>query len=214
MTDVEASRLGSSKVVTTVFEEILVAVNNGTLQPGQRINDAELAERFGVSRTPVREALQRLRDIGIVEASASRFTRIADVTPEQTAQSYVVWLALYRALVEEMVPRASDSALALLEDDHKSYLEAIAALDPICIAMTNFDFFSRLVAESSNPALQRAITSVVHVVRLGSLHLPQFIDVVAVGNAQAMIIEAVRGQDIELARQAMKVLARVQVPLE
>ncbi|TAL46104.1 MAG: GntR family transcriptional regulator, partial [Salinibacterium sp.] len=52
-----------------VFEQILAAVHAGALLPGQRISDAALAEQFGVSRTPVREALQRLREIGIIEAS-------------------------------------------------------------------------------------------------------------------------------------------------
>ena len=214
MVDGEDARLGTSKVVTTVFEQILSAVHEGTLLPGERISDAELAAQFGVSRTPVREALQRLREIGIVEASPSRFTRVAVVTPEQTAQAYVVWLALYRAVVEEVVPRVDEATFEQLEEDHSLFLASLTTTDIQRMATTNFMFFSRLPALSTNPALQRAIVSVVHIVRLGSLHLPEYIDLEALGRAQGLLLEAVRVRDVQFARDAMKLLARIEVPQE
>jgi DNA-binding GntR family transcriptional regulator len=210
--DVDDPKLATSKVVTTVFEQILQAVHAGTLLPGQRISDAQLAEQFGVSRTPVREALQRLREIGIIEASPSRFTRVADVTPLQTAQAYIVWLALFRALVEEVVPIAPAEIADQLALDHAEFLGSLSALDVQRLATSNFDFFFRLTALSRNPALQRAIVSVVHIIRLGSLHLPEYIDLAALGRAQAMFVDAVRTRDIEWARQAMKVLHFIDVP--
>jgi DNA-binding GntR family transcriptional regulator len=209
----DAALLATSKVVTTVFEQILAAVHEGTLLPGQRISDAELATQFGVSRTPVREALQRLREIGIIEASASRFTRVADVTPIQTAQAFVVWLALYRALVEEVVPIASAEALDGMVEDHDQFLASLVALDTQRIATTNFGFFSRLPPESANTALQRAIISVVHIIRLGSLHLPDYIDFAALGRSQELLIDAVRTGDLAMAREAMDVLGGIEVPL-
>lgn len=212
MADGEDERLATSKVVTTVFEQILDAVHEGTLLPGERISDAVLAAQFGVSRTPVREALQRLREIGIIEASPSRFTRVAIVTPEQTAQAYVVWLALYRALIEEVIPRVAEGTFEQLEEDHAQFLIALTKLELQRIATANFQFFSRLLAESGNPALQRAIVSVVHIVRLGSLHLPEYIDLEALGRAQGLLLEAVRVRDIQFARDALKLLAQIEVP--
>lgn len=204
--------IATSPVVTSVFEQVLAAVHEGTLLPGQRISDAALAEQFGVSRTPVREALQRLREIGIVEASASRFTRVADVTPLQTAQAYVVWLALYRALVEEVVPNAAATTVELMRDDHGRFLASLVSFDIQRIAKENFDFFSRLPAQSQNRALQRALTSVVHIVRLGSLHLPDTIDLEALGRAQGLLLEAATTRDLALARTAMDLLGSIEVP--
>lgn len=208
----DGSLLATSSVVTRVFDEVLTAVHSGTLLPGERISDAALAAQFGVSRTPVREALQRLREIGIVEASASRFTRIANVTPLQTAQAFVVWLALYRALVEETVPIASEATAETMRDDHARFLSSLITLDYQRIATTNFDFFNRLPAESANGALQRALTAVVHIVRLGSLHLPATIDLEAVGRAQGLLLEATTTHDVPMARSAMDLLSRVEVP--
>ncbi len=204
--------LATSSVVTRVFDQVLAAVHAGTLLPGQRISDAALADEFGVSRTPVREALQRLREIGIVEASASRFTRIADVTPRQTAQAYVVWLALYRALVTETVPIASRQTADAMRDDHARFLASLIELNFQRIATTNFDFFNRLPAESGNRALTRALTAVVHIVRLGSLHLPATIDLEAVGRAQGLLLEATVTHDVSMALEAMDLLGQVEVP--
>lgn len=204
--------IATSPVVTRVFEQVLAAVHEGTLVPGQRINDAELAADFGVSRTPVREALQRLREIGIIEASASRFTRVAVVTPVQTAQAYVVWLALYRALIEEVIPTAPGRALEAMREDHARFVASLEALDSQALARANFDFFARLQSESANGALKRAITSVVHIVRLGSLHLPEYVDVATLARAQSVLLEAVERHDLEHARAAMDVLGGITVP--
>jgi len=50
-----------------VYETILHWIMEGELRPGEKLLDSELAERLGISRTPVREALRRLEDKGLVE---------------------------------------------------------------------------------------------------------------------------------------------------
>lgn len=208
------AKLAPSPVVTSVFEQLLGAVQRGELLPGQRISDAELAAEYGVSRTPVREALQRLREIGVVEASASRFTRIANVTPEQTAQAFVVWLALYVPLLHEVIPIATDELVEQLEADHADYLASFTGMDIQAMASANLSFVSRMPALSANAALQRAITSVVHVIRLGSLHLPGYIDLGALGRAQQLLIQAARERSLEIAAEALIVLRNIRIPTE
>lgn len=204
--------LATSAAVTRIFSEILDAVHDGSLEPGDRISDGELAIRFGVSRTPVREALQRLREIGVIEASASRFTRIAVVTPLQTQQAYAVWLALFATLVDETVPRASGETVALMRADHESFLEGLRSGDNHHVARANFDLVRRLQADSANPILLRALGSVVHIVRLGALHLPQRLDLERLAEAQLLLIAAAEGRDLELGREALKVLRAIPVP--
>jgi DNA-binding GntR family transcriptional regulator len=210
----DEANLEPSPVVTSLFEQLLGEVQRGELVPGQRISDAQLATRYGVSRTPVREALQRLREIGVVEASASRFTRIAVVTPQQTQQAFVVWLALYLPVVEEVIPHADDELVAQLEADHEDFRANLAVMQMQAMATANLQFFNRMPALSSNPALQRAITSVVHVIRLGSLHLPDYIDLEALTRAQATLIEAARDHSVEHALAALHVLRNIQIPTE
>ena len=210
----EASKLATSPVVTTVFEQILAAVHTGELLPGQRISDAALAEQLGVSRTPVREALLRLREIGIIEASASRFTRVADVTPLQTTQAFIVWLALYAALLDEVLPTLAPAVADEMAADHATFLASMKAMDAQAMATANFWFFQRMQSESRNPALQRGITSVVHIVRLGSLHLPAFIDVASLAASQQRMLAAAQGHDLAAARDALASLRGIEIPLD
>lgn len=65
-----------------VAERIADAIMDGTIPAGSRVRDNELAQQLGVSRMPVREALQRLQRVGLIETAASRYTRVTKVTPE------------------------------------------------------------------------------------------------------------------------------------
>jgi len=210
----DGDSLTGSAVVSTVFNQILDAVHNGRLEPCEHISDSELAERFGVSRTPVREALQRLREIGIIEASASRFTRIAVVSPEQTADAMVVWLALYGALINEVIATVPPEVVAAMKADHAEFLSLLSTLDMQKVATANAKFFNHLVLLSRNPALRRGISSVVHVVRLGSLHLPDRIDFRALSESQALLVAAARDHDKAAAMGAMRMLGLVEIPTE
>lgn len=70
-----------------VFQHIGWQIVDGTLGPGHRIRDLEIAERLHVSRTPVREALQRLERLGLVVMYPSRYTEVTEVTRNTVMQS-------------------------------------------------------------------------------------------------------------------------------
>ena len=209
MSDAEVT---SSPVVATLYEHLLGEIHMGVLQPGDRISDGDIAKRFGISRTPVREAIQRLRDIGVIEASANRFTRVAVVTPRQTMQAMNVWIILYRALVEEVTPHVTDEVIAQMENDHIAYVECLQAMDFAGIARTNFDFYARMRALSTNEILVRSITSVVHMIHLGSLYLPKALDVVSLADWQQALIDAAKARDAKAAVAAVDGLYAVPIP--
>lgn len=64
-------------------------------QPEQKLQDKELAEQFGVSRTPVREALKRLEDEGLVQTTPGSSTKVAPLNLEEAKQSFIVVAALH-----------------------------------------------------------------------------------------------------------------------
>jgi DNA-binding GntR family transcriptional regulator len=201
-----------SPVVASIFNSLLGSIHDGTLQPGERISDGRLADQFRVSRTPVREAIQRLRDLGLVEASASRYTRVASVTPRQTAQAMVVWTALYGALVEEVTADVPDDVHEAMARDHADYLTQLSTLDFPAIATATFLFFGRLMPLSANPILTDGIDRVVHLIRLGSLDLPTAIDIAALADAQKQLLQAVAEHDPKLARKAVDSIRAIDIP--
>jgi DNA-binding GntR family transcriptional regulator len=210
----EPVHIGTSNTVTLVFESMLAEVHNGTLLPGDRVSDAQIAERFGISRTPVREALQKLREIGIIEAAANRFTRIAIVSPQQTANAVVVWNALFGAVVTEVVADVPDEVLETMRRDQQIFMSHITAGDMVQTASSSADFYTRLVALSNNPLLQRAITSVVHIVQLGSLHLPEQLDMLSLIASQEKMLEAVELGSVSVGLEALRMIAGIQIPTE
>ncbi len=203
-----------SPVVASIFNTLLAGIHDGSLRPGERISDASIAEQFRVSRTPVREAIQRLRDLGLVEASASRYTRVASVTPRQTSNAMAVWIALYGALVDEVAERVPADVVAAMTEDHRQYTSRLQALDYPAIAAANFSFFGRLLPLSRNPILTDGIARVVHLIRLGSLDLPHAIDIRALADAQELLLTALTAGDRRLARQALDSIRAIDIPQE
>lgn len=206
-------RFVTSRVVTTVFDRILDAINVGQLEPGERISDIALATEFGVSRTPVREALQRLREIGLIEASASRFTRVAVVSPDETVEAMVVWLALYKALIAEVTIGLSADVLNQMAADNEEFDKGVKANDMRAVATANFAFFARPMTASKNETLVRALTSVVYRIRLGSLHLPSQIDFELLGQAQIALLKSLREQNAKEALNAVRLIGKIRIPV-
>ena len=103
-----------------VFDKMLAAIVDGTLEPGERLNDDELTKWLGVSRTPVREAIAQLHAYGLVEIEANRYTRVAsrdDVLYAEAAQ----FLAGLHLLAREWGTANLDSST------RKSVTKALAA---------------------------------------------------------------------------------------
>lgn len=206
--------IGTSSTVSTVFESILADVHNGRLMPGDRLSDGEIATRFGVSRTPVREALQRLREIGIVEAAANRFTRIAVVSPQQTADALTVWLGLFSVAIDEVIDHVPPDVVEAMRRDHDAFNRQVMAQSNQGAAAANAEFFDNLVRLSRNSFLRRGILSVVHVVQLGALHLPSQVDVATLSRSQKMLTEAAEVGDRAAALAAIDAIRTIEVPLE
>jgi DNA-binding GntR family transcriptional regulator len=80
-----AKRLGEqhNSLHNLVYDEIRSAIVNGRLKPGERLIEERLAEEYGVSRNPVREALRALSAEGLVDVSSRRGAHVAHVAPEK-----------------------------------------------------------------------------------------------------------------------------------
>lgn len=102
-----------------VLEKMLAAIQDGTLQAGERLNDDELVQWLGVSRTPIREAIAKLVDYGLVEMEANRYTRVATPDPKQFDEVLEVYYGIGELAVRLAVPKLDDAgrkrALAIID---------------------------------------------------------------------------------------------------
>lgn len=73
-----------------VYDHLRRAVLDGEIAPGERLGEVELGERLGVSRTPIREALMRLTQDGLLVAEANKGVRVRTVSAAEARDTYVV----------------------------------------------------------------------------------------------------------------------------
>jgi DNA-binding GntR family transcriptional regulator len=93
-----------------VFERVREAILTGSLAPGARLVERRLAEDLEVSHIPVREALARLADEGLVERSARRGSRVASLTVEELEEISSVRVVLEQFVVVRVQERWSSNA--------------------------------------------------------------------------------------------------------
>ncbi|WP_053387319.1 GntR family transcriptional regulator [Leucobacter japonicus] len=92
-----------------VEEQIREAIMDGTLEPGESLNDKALQDWLGVSRTPIRDALNELTRAGFIEMEPNRYTRVATPKPEETLEAMQTLGVLLGGVVRLAVTRLSDA---------------------------------------------------------------------------------------------------------
>lgn len=98
-----------------VFLRLLDAIVDGDLAPGEQLHDSEIEEWVGVSRTPVREALNQLAAMGLVEVLPQKRTRVAPIDIPRLRGLVAMLGALYVSVVRDTVPLLTDADLAELD---------------------------------------------------------------------------------------------------
>ena len=113
-TAVEAGRLLLADVV---HDRLLAVIVSGDLSPGEVVREEEIGEWLGVSRTPVRDAMRRLGEQGLLVYQPNRGSRVAPLDRTQLCQVIEVTAALYGMAARLTVARADEHGLASLQDE-------------------------------------------------------------------------------------------------
>ncbi len=96
---------GRRSLAEAVHHALREAITHGTLSPGARLREVELGKRFGVSPTPVREALRRLEREGLVQVTPHRGAAVVSSTPAEIAHLYEI----HELLESHATRRAAES---------------------------------------------------------------------------------------------------------
>ncbi|SFL39285.1 GntR family transcriptional regulator [Geodermatophilus ruber] len=140
-------------------------IMGGELTPGARLGEVELAERLGVSRTPVREALSRLAAEGLVEVVPNRGARVVTWTVAELEGVFDLRSSLEPQLTAHAVPHATPADVDALEDLARRML-AVGSPGPgqdlDALVPLNRAFHDRLVALAAHPTLATALAAAIH----------------------------------------------------
>src|SRR6187431_3096098 len=107
------------------YTTIRDAIVDGTLQPGERLRDQELTEWLGLSRTPVREALARLEQDGLVETAPQRFTRVTPLDRRAARDAFPIVAAVHALAAELGVPRLVARDVKAMRAANDRFAEAL-----------------------------------------------------------------------------------------
>jgi DNA-binding GntR family transcriptional regulator len=116
---------GRSLLREDVFTRVRDAIVDGTLAPGEQLRDTELADWLGVSRTPVREALLRLQQAGLVVARPGRSTTVAGVDARAVRDAQAVVAAMHEVAVRAAVPVLTTADLDAMRDANRRFAAAV-----------------------------------------------------------------------------------------
>jgi len=149
----------------SVYRFLLEAIVSGELQPGQRIRDTDLAAQFGVSRTPVREALQRLEDEGLVEMLSGALTRVVPLDMQAAQDAFPVVAVLHALATRLAVGQLTEDDIAALHQANDHFLQAIATSNVTDALQADDLFHALFVRVAHNDEIQRTLKRLMPKVR-------------------------------------------------
>jgi DNA-binding GntR family transcriptional regulator len=139
------------------YRRLRDAIITGELAPGEKLRDGDLATRLGLSRTPVREALSRLTDAGLVEAKPGVHTRVTTLNRHDVETTLSVLQVLDELAVRTAVPLMTKDDLDQMRAANQEFERGVQALD-VDAALTADDHFHGVVfAAARNPVLTRVV---------------------------------------------------------
>jgi GntR family transcriptional regulator, transcriptional repressor for pyruvate dehydrogenase complex len=210
----------TSRIYEQIVQQIEESIVKGDLKPGDQLPaERDLAQRLGVSRTAVREAVKALREKGLVEAYSGRGTFITDATTNAVRQSLdlmvrigqpegMTYLAEVRTIFEPEI--AALAAQRIQETELATMREAVAVMDrarhdPQAYIEADLDFHLALAEGAANPIILSLLDSIVGLLREHRLRIFGVSGGPERGQVHhKRILLAIERHDSEKARQAMR----------
>lgn len=148
----------SAPLIRHSLHESLVApvremILQGELKPGEKVPEEQLCERFGVSRTPIREALKVLAAEGVLQILPHRGAIVARITEEQVEELFPIMAALERLAGRLAAVKAGDADIARLRTMHEAMMAQFEAGEEAAYLRHNRLIHETFFALAGNAAL-------------------------------------------------------------
>jgi DNA-binding GntR family transcriptional regulator len=187
-----------------IREQLIEDILNGRLPPGARIVETRIAQQFGVSQGPVREALRDLELFGFVVSSPFRGTQVRQISTDDLLEIYPIRAALEGVAARAAAVRITDASLQRLEELIGVMREAAARDDHRAEADADHAFHHEIVQASGNHMLVHVwqtmrlsiTTCVTHSVTHRSLH--------EIAERHVVVLDALRAHDPDRAEAAIR----------
>lgn len=147
------------------YRLIRAQILSGARAGGDWLREGDLADSIGVSRTPVREALLRLGETGLVRAAPGRSTVVAEIDLAEVREAHAVVVSMHRLAVAEAVARLTPADLDTMRRANERFAAALEERDTDAALAADDEFHAVAVDASGNRALATVLEQFSPVVR-------------------------------------------------
>jgi len=196
------TRGGTVKHIET---ELLNDIAAGALAPGERLDEVRLTERFGVSRTPVREALSKLVAQGVLIPGEKRGVRVAQYTREELAQIFEAMHEIEAACARIASQRLTLLARVEIEMAQVACIAAAEAGERIAYQRANEDLHEAIYRATGNPYIAELASEFRR--RTGPFRAKKFAqksDLIASAQSHEKLIASIFSEDSDAASDGMR----------
>jgi DNA-binding GntR family transcriptional regulator len=153
--DLELEPVARESTAGIIARQLRAAITNGSLAPGTQLGETELANRFQVSRGPLREAMQRLVQEGLLRSEPHRGLFVIDMEPGDVYDIYAARTAVEAAAAIRIIRGNAPPTVSALEEAHATMAEAADRGDLQAVSDADLRFHETLVAISGSRRLVR-----------------------------------------------------------
>ncbi|MGW1609585.1 GntR family transcriptional regulator [Streptomyces sp. NPDC002285] len=157
--------VGRTLLRDRAYEAIRDAIVAGEIEPGAVVRDADLAERLGLSRAPVRDAFSRLVDEGLLESKPQSYTRVTSVVAAEVRDAAAVVGAMHELVTRVGVPRLAAADVEIMRAANERFATAVAAGEVDLALRADDELHDVLVRVSGNRAAAATVARYTPLIR-------------------------------------------------
>ncbi len=142
-----------------VFNTLRQAILKGELEPGERLMEIQLAERLGVSRTPIREAIRKLELEGLVLMIPRKGAEVAEISEKSLREVLEVRRSLEELAIELACQRITPEELTTLEEAENRFARAVEDGEVMAIAESDENYHELIYQATANDRLVQILNN-------------------------------------------------------
>lgn len=199
-------RVTRTSTVDLIAAELRSAIYTGALPVGSAIGEVEMASQLGVSRSPLREATQRLVQEGLLTASPGRGMRVSVIGPEHVSDVYAARMAVESQAARLIAAAGDADAVARLEQCYETLVEVSEGTDAFAIGDADIAFHRLLVDSAGSRRLSQYMATLAIETRIASFSDPNGYTVRrSVSETYRQLLDALHAGDGDAAAAALEV---------
>lgn len=196
---------GRGSTVARIEVGLLEDISSGLIPPGTRLDEVKLTERFGVSRTPVREALTRLTAQGVLVPGEKRGVQVAQYTREELAQMFEAMHEIEAACARIASQRLTLLSRSEIENAQSACVSAAEKGEIVEYLRANEAFHSAIYRATGNPYMAEVASDFRR--RTGPFRAKKFAskeDMIASAQSHRELIDDIFSEDSRAASEGMR----------